>query len=289
MKSRRPWLAALLSLLVGPLGQIYAGRLRRSVVLWVVGAMLLPIFAVAGISLPMGRMGLAVILLCVLAYPVFLAVDAYRVAKHDRDAPLKRYQRWWVYLLAFAAFAIANNVVAYSVRSFVAEAFVVPTRAMSPTIHAGDRVLVDKLWCRPSRLRRNDVVVFRSAGPHSPIYIMRLVGLPGDEIKVADEKVLLNGEEWLDPHGVVDPDWPVYPELSNDGPTQIPADAFFVLGDNRRVSKDSRILGPIPLSDLYGKARVIYWSHERRFPDPYDTSYYQQGPIRWSRIGTRLD
>ncbi|MFV2065343.1 MAG: signal peptidase I [Pirellulales bacterium] len=70
---------------------------------------------------------------------------------------------------------------------------------MSPTILPGDRILVDKSWCEPTSLRRNDVVVFRSAGPDSPLYVMRLVGLPGDQIEIANEKVLLNGEEWPAP------------------------------------------------------------------------------------------
>ncbi|MDP6468750.1 MAG: signal peptidase I [Pirellulaceae bacterium] len=289
VKPRRPWLAALMSLLGGPLGQIYAGRLRRSLVLWGVGAVLLPILAFATISLPIGCTGFAVLLLCMLGFPIYLTIDAYMVAKHRRDVPLRRYQRWWVYLLAFVAFAIANNLVAHTVRAVVAEAFVVPTRAMSPTILPGDRILVDKLWCQPTRLRRNDIVVFRSEGPDSPLYVMRLVGLPGDKIEVVDEKVLLNGKEWSDLNAVVDLDLPPYPELSNYGPIHIPSGSFFVLGDNRRLSKDSRVIGAIPLSDLHGKARMIYWSHERRFPDPWDTSYYEVGPIGWSRIGTRLD
>jgi hypothetical protein len=62
-----------------------------------------------------------------------------------------------------------------------------------------------------------------------------------------------------------------------------------VLGDNRRRSRDSRISGPIPLADFYGKARLIYWSRPRQFPDPDDTTRYTHGPIRWDRIGARLD
>ena len=79
------------------------------------------------------------------------------------------------------------------------------------------------------------------------------------------------------------------PEYANFGRIQVPADSMFVLGDNRRISKDSRFLGTIPLSDLHGIARIVYWSQERRFPDPEDTSYYELGPIDWSRIVTRLD
>ena len=149
-KPRRAWLAALLSLLGGPLGQVYVGRFRRSVVFWIIGALLLPILAFSSVSLPLGRFGLALLLLSVLAFPVYLAVDAFLLAKRNRDAPLKRYQRWWIYLLVFVAFCLANNAVAHAIRSFMGEAFVVPTRAMAPTIQPGDRILVDKLWCARS-------------------------------------------------------------------------------------------------------------------------------------------
>lgn len=288
-RSRRPWLAALLSLLGGPLGQVYVGRLRRSLVLWIVGSLLLPTFILAAVSLPLGRVSFALLLLCVIAFPFYLAIDAYLLAKRNRDAPLKSYQRWWVYALAFVTFAIANNIVAHAARSFVAEAFVVPTRSMSPTIQPGDRILVDKLWCRPERLRRNDIVVFHSEGPGSTLYVMRLVGLPGDDIEIVDEKVRLNGTAWDDPHSFISDDVPASPDLTDYGPIRIPSDSFFVLGDNRRMSKDSRIIGSIPLSDLHGKARTIYWSQERLFPNPRNTSHYLLGPIGWDRIGTRLD
>ncbi len=286
---RRPWLAALMSLLGGPVGQIYAGRFRRSLVLWIAGGVLLPIFAIAAVSLPTGRMGLTLILLSAIGFPILLAVDAFLVAKRRRDVPLARYQRWWVYLLAIIAFCIGNTFVANVIRTYGVEALVVPVRSMSPTILPGDRMLVDKFWRQPDRLRRNDVVVFRSEGPGSSLFVMRLVGLPGDVIEIVEEKILLNGNEWPDPHASVDPNLPSYPGLANYGPIQIPSDTFFVLGDNRRMAKDSRIMGPISFSDLHGIVRMIYWARERRFPDPGDTSNYETGPVVWSRIGARLD
>lgn len=289
VKPRRLWLAALLSLCSsGPLGQIYVGRLRRSLVLWTTGA-ILTLLASTFIWLPIGRFSLAAFLLCAIAFPVYLAVDALVIANRYRTAPLKPYQRWWVYLIAYFTFGVANSAVANVVRSFVVESFVNPTRAMSPTIQPGDQILVDRLWTRPTRLRRNDVVVFRSAGPNSPFFVMRVVGLPGDEIEIANEKVILNGTEWNDEHAVIDDDLSVYPGLANYGPILVPADSFFVLGDNRRISTDSRIIGPIPFSDLHGKARMIYWARERRFLNRRDTSSYELGPIGWSRIGARLD
>lgn len=258
-------------------------------VLWAVGGLLEPILSFGSISLPLGEFGLVLLFTYALAYPIYLAVDAFVLARRNRDAPMKPYQRWWVYALMFLAFCVANHLVARTVRAFVAEGFVVPTGAMDPTIQPGDRILVDKLWCGPDRLRRNDVVVFRSEGPGSALYVMRVVGLPGDGIEVRHERLLLNGEPCDDPHAVFADGFPLLPEMAHFGPLTIPSDSFFVLGDNRRMSKDSRILGPIPLSDLHGRARIIYWSRDRRYPDPRDPWHYEPGNIRWDRIGARLD
>jgi len=272
-----------------PLGQVYAGRFRRSVALWCVGGFLVPIFAFASNSLPLGRSYFVLLVLFALAFPIYLAVDAFLLARRNRDAPLQTYQRWWIYVLLFGVFFSANNAVSQVVRSFIAESFVVPTRAMSPTIQAGDRMLVDRLWSRAKRLQRNDVVVFRSVGPDSPLFVMRVVGLPGDVIEIKNERVLIDGADWDDDNAVFDGPLPSHVDLANYGPVTIPDDSFFVLGDNRRLARDSRLLGPIPLADFYGKARMIYWSQAREFPNPHDTSHYTLGSVRWDRMGTRLD
>ena len=217
-KPRRPWLAAILSLMSGPVGQIYAGRLRRSIILWCVGAALLPAFAFAAMSLPINRAGVVFLLLCVVAFPIGIAADAFFLARRHRDAPLKAYQRWWAYLVAFAMFYSGNYLVAQLVRSFVAEAFVVPMRAMSPTIRSGERIVVDKFWRHPTRLRRNDVVVFSSAGPGSPFYVMRLAGLPGDTIEMVDDRLILNGSDVGDQHAFIDSNFPAYPEKATMTP-----------------------------------------------------------------------
>jgi signal peptidase I len=187
------------------------------------------------------------------------------------------------------AFGLANSAVVCFDRAFVSEAFVIPTRGMSPTLEPGDRILVDKLWYRRREVHRNDLVVFRSQGPNSPLFVQRVVGLPGDDVEVRNERVLINGVQWDDPHAVFDGPLPPLGPPADYGPAKIPADCCFLLGDNRRMSKDSRFLGPIPLSDIYGIARIIYWSRERTFLQPYDPEHYVSGPIRWDRIGIRLD
>ena len=288
-KPRRPWLAGILSLLCGPLGQVYAGRLRRSLLLWLVGFCLFPVLAFCTISLPIGRASLVLLLLCAVAFPVFCAVDAFLLARRNRHAVPKPYQRWWVYVFMCVMFCLGNGAVTEFVRSFVGESFVVPGRSMSPTIQPGDRILVDKRWYIRNRIHRNDVVVFRSGGPDSPLYVRRVAGLPGDEIEIENERVFINGSEWDDPHAVFNAPLPPFSDMVNHGPVKITLDRCFLLGDNRRMSKDSRMTGLIPLSNVCGVARWIYWSRECTFPDPNDTTHYVPGPIQWQRLGLRLD
>jgi signal peptidase I len=263
--------------------------LRRSVVLWLFGASMSPLFALAAITMPVGRLVCALLVLWLLGYPLFLATDAYLLARQNRTSPLKRYQRWWFYVVMYVAFLASNAAVAVTVRSFVAEAFVVPGRSMSPTIQHRDRIVVDKLWGSPERLERGDVVVFRSDGPGSPLFVMRVAGLPGEQIEIKNERVFIDGAIWNDDRAVFQGPLPPEPDLPEGGALKIPSDCFFVLGDNRRRSYDSRWLGPIPFSDFYGIGRMVYWSQDHTFPDPDDTSRSIPGRIRWDRIGQRLD
>jgi len=230
-----------------------------------------------------------VLFLCVVAVPVYFAVDAFLLAKRNRFPSRKGYQRWWAYVLFFVLFCLGNNAVAHLVRSFIGEAFIVPTRGMSPTILPGERILVDRLWYSRDHVHRGDVVVFRSEGPGSPLFVQRVVGLPGDEIEIRNERVFINKAEWDDPHAVFTGPPPSFEAMVDYGPARIPAECYFLLGDNRRMSKDSRMIGPIPRSDLYGVARFVYWSRERTFPNPDDTTHHAPGAFHWDRLGLRLD
>jgi signal peptidase I len=290
IRPRRPWLAGFLSLLGGPVGQVYAGHFRRSIILWCAAALLLPV-VIATVSLPIGRWGIVLLMLLVLGIPVYLAVDAFLLARRNRHSPLKRYQQWWVYVLLFFGFMAGNQAVARITKAFIAEAFSVPGRSMVPTIQHADRILVDKLWFDVDRLERNDVVVFRvqDRPEVSTFYVMRVIGLPDDEIEIRNERVLINGAEWQDEHAFFDGPLSPFVDMANHGPVIVDYDCCFVLGDNRRNAKDSRFLGQIPLADIHGKARLVYWSRDYTFPDPRDGSSAVPGRFRWDRIGRRLD
>jgi signal peptidase I len=144
---------------------------------------------------------------------------------------------------------------------FVAEAALVEEGpSMQPNLYRGDRVMTEKVSYRLHEPRRGDVVVVsRPAGEKS--LIKRVVGLPGEVLEVRQGHVWIDGE-------LLDEPWVTYFGGPDYEPTRIPEGHVFVLGDNRPNSRDSRHIGPVPLSDIRGHALFIYWpvQHIRDVP-----------------------
>lgn len=290
IKPRRPWLAGLLSLTGAPIGQLYAGRPKRAIVLWILCSVILPLAMYLLFRIPLNRLLILASTIVILATPLFLAVDAFLIARRDRQQQLQLYQRWWVYLLVWAGALVVGNISSYLFRSHLTAAFIVPSRAMAPTIEHNDRILVDKLAFNTSQLKRNDLAIHWSSGPIPQLNVKRIMGLPGETVEVREEQLLIDGKPVTDEFAFIDIDQPLIPELTNYGPVTIPAGSFFVLGDNRRNSLDSRMNGPIPADRFQGIARMIYWSNDYTFrKHPRRPPEWIRGAIRWDRIGKRLD
>lgn len=178
-------------------------------------------------------------------------------------------------VLILLAFALAILL-----KTFVVQAFYIPSGSMEPTLDPGDRVLVNKVFYEPSR---SDVVVFSDpkdgrsedrgifdgflnwlsqglgfARPEHEDFIKRVIGLPGETVELRDGKLFVDGRRIREPYlrGPVD--------TRDYGPIQVPPDSLFVLGDNRLDSNDSRFaLGFIPEDKVVGKAFVIIWPPSR--------------------------
>ena len=140
------------------------------------------------------------------------------------------------------------------VRPFVVEAFYIPTESMVPTLEIGDRVFVNKFVYRFSQPERGNVVVFKSVEGDGEELIKRIVGVPGDEIRVRNGVLFVNNERWEESY-VND----AFPDSSYYGPVRVPAGEVFVMGDNRGNSRDSRFFGPIPIESIEGKAFMVFW------------------------------
>lgn len=287
-KPRRPILAAFLSLVGGALGQLYAGRGRRFLVLTAVSLILLPVVTGVTLALPVSRLAFVLLMLSYLVWPLFLCVDAFRCAKQARQQQLNWYQRWWIYPLVYIGFAGVSMGVSHLERAFVFEAFVMPTGSMEPTIVSGDRILVSKLVSQSEGIAHGNVVVFRSWEPDRTMRVKRVIAIAGDTIEIKNEVVFLNGEEIDEPYAKFEGDQSGFDQLVNTKRTTVPPGHFFVLGDHRRNSLDSRMSGPVPISDFCGQAVRIYWSRPRTWVELPRPGDYQTGPIAWDRIGMQI-
>ena len=154
------------------------------------------------------------------------------------------------YIAKGALFVVLSLAFAVALFHFMFQPFQVAGLSMSPSLADRDYLLVDRVFFRSTGIRRGDLVVFKIEG--DPRYMVkRVVGLPGEEISSHDGLVAVNGK-LLSPTT-----WggPQYPDF---GPVQIPLDAYFCMGDNPKVSLDSRTFGPIKKGQIYGKPLLRY-------------------------------
>lgn len=182
----------------------------------------------------------------------------------------------------YAEAAVIAIILALFIRTFVVQAFKIPSGSMEPTLLVGDHILVNKFLYGVkipfinktlipiSEPKRDDVIVFIYPVDKSKDFIKRVIGLPGDEIEIVNNKIHINGDPFEDKYGY-------YPDLGRKavnpagktrfGPVKVPKDHLFVMGDNRNHSYDSRFWGFVPIDTVKGKAFIIYWSwpHWKRF------------------------
>ncbi len=126
--------------------------------------------------------------------------------------------------------------------------------SMLPNLEDQDRLFINKMAFRVGKVERGDVVVFQYPRVHTKSYIKRVIGLPGDRVEIDHGRVIVNG--------VVLPE-PYVPSRFTDDRSQpemkIPANEYFVMGDHRSISSDSRDFGPVDRELIYGKAAFVYW------------------------------
>ena len=195
----------------------------------------------------------------------------------------------------FEAICIAI-LLALFIRTFVVQAFKIPSGSMLPTLLIGDHLLVNKfiygirmpfsgkVLISYKKPERGDVVVFRYPKDRSIDYIKRVVGTPGDTIEIRAKKVLVNGEAVADPHAHISSPAILSAASSprdNFGPVLVPEGRIFVMGDNRDNSYDSRFWGFVDQQDILGKAFILYWSWDIDKPL---LSLDRIESIRWSRV-----
>jgi len=177
-------------------------------------------------------------------------------------------------LREYAEAAVIAVLLALFIRTFVVQAFKIPSGSMEPTLLVGDHILVNKFLygikipfiqktlVPITNPQRGDVMVFIYPVDPSKDFIKRVIGLAGDKVEMIGKTVYINGKPYDDPHGYYSPAGGPGESSAREhfGPFSVPKDHLFVMGDNRNHSYDSRYWGFVPIESVKGKAFIIYWS-----------------------------
>jgi len=209
-----------------------------------------------------------------------------KTAVIDGDSPKRSRFRENVEAILIAV------IIALFIRTFVVQAFKIPSGSMKPTLQVGDHILVNKfiygvkipylstVVLPVKDPQRGDIVVFKFPVDPRKDFIKRVIALPGDVVEIRDKTIFINARRVNHDFGVFSDPRTIAGNLKprdNLGPITVPKDALFVMGDNRDESFDSRFWGFVPIRDVSGKAFIIYWS--------WDSDDFN---VRWRRLAGLL-
>jgi len=204
-------------------------------------------------------------------------------------------------------------ILALFIRTFVVQAFKIPTGSMETNLLIGDHLLVNKVVYSPSGLplesallpkkpiQRGHVIVFKFPEDPTRDFIKRVIGLPGETVEIRNKAVFIDGKKLDEPyvHFLEPPEDSEYAEVhprgddrDSWGPKTVPPGQLFVMGDNRDNSRDSRFWGFLPEDQVKGRALIVYWSYEASRDEYHRTGYGEWvtdtlsafGKTRWNRF-----
>lgn len=286
IEPREPRTALLLSICPG-LGQMYAGHIVRGIILYVT---LIVVSWLAAIAFMYVDNRIAGFLLLSVPFigVLLIALDAFRCAKKQpRDYRLAWFNKPWVYAGVFLFLLVtANPIMDFFVGKNVIRAFYITTAGMTPTILVNDILVINKL----ALPKKGDIAMIefsKSTEKSNQLtnimakqLVSRIIAGPGDTVELRGKDVLVNGEKLVEPYAYYSNEvnlTNVGGEMNKIGPMQIPADNYFVLGDNRNFSMDSRVFGFIDKNRIIGKATKVFWSWS-----------LAQDSIQWDRTAKAL-
>lgn len=295
---RKPLLALLMSLVLPGFGQLYNGEANKAIWLFLGFALLsIPGVALVALYLPDGWMMPALLasMTATLSLWLYGMFDAWREAKKRRDYRPRAWQTSGAYLLVLIACnALAMPLLIDYVRQHQVESFRIPSTSMEPTVVQGDILFADKRYncggCK-HRIRRGDIAIFTYPNDRTLKYIKRIIALPGDRVQVSGRDIRVNGNALSAPpaaapsgNETVETEdgrrwrvlWGDAAPAPADADLVVPPGQVFVLGDNRGASTDSRKFGFVPMQDVVGRARQVWFS---KGPDG----------MRWQRLGLSLE
>jgi len=173
-----------------------------------------------------------------------------------------RSRRWRLGLAVGVPAFFLDLIVAVLVSTFIILFLYQPVRvegtSMLPQLEDQDRLFIDKIAYKVGEIHEGDVVVFEYPGDHSKSYIKRVIGLPGDRLRIDHGRVYLNGKRLQEPYVPLR-----FEDDRSVSEMVLPPHEYWMMGDHRSISSDSRDFGPVDRSLIYGKAVFVYWPMEQ--------------------------
>jgi signal peptidase I len=289
----RPLVALGAGFLMPGLGQVYLGDPVRGAGILLAVGLAVPMAARLALAGPASLLCFVALLGLVAAVGLYVCSAAAAFRRASQPGPARQpWQRGGVYALYFVAgYLFVLSPLTARARGELLETFVIPSASMAPTVLPGDRILADKTVGTQggAKLWRGALALFVYPNDRTSIFIKRIVGLPGDRVELGRGQLVVNGRNVsVGPsrergdQGDYEVQWP-----GDDGGRHLPAPEStltlvvppgqaFVLGDNRGAAIDSRRFGTVPLSDIRGIARQIWFSS------------HPGAGVRWGRVGKLL-
>ena len=258
-RTLNPVLAFLANFLGPALGYVYVGRLK---LVWVIVGTLFAVVSLASWSrLVLTQTGFYLTAALLVAISIVPLVHSPIIALREKKAPPKKYNAWWFYIAwIVAGLLLTQTLPGLRSMAFGYDIFDLPSQSMSPTLQEGDYIVVDTWAPERTAPKFGDLYVFDIGDGRGTKYVKRVVGLPGDHLEIRDALLFRNGLPVNEPYlahvdGVMAMGKEFGPEILGDA-------EYFVLGDNRSRSRDSRYLGPVPAERLHGLVRLRWFAYD---------------------------
>lgn len=198
----------------------------------------------------------------------------------DTLPPANPSKRWYLHLADGALVILAISAILIFIYFYsLQKSYRIPATSMEPSILKGDHVITFK-YIGDQKPKRGDIVIFPYPDDRHKAYLKRIVGMPGETLEIRQQQVYINNKGLEEPYAQHTEPPQAKLEFPRDdfGPIMIPDEHFFVIGDNRENSIDSRLFGPLEIKDIERKVKIIYWSWNN-----------EENTVRWDRIGKILE
>jgi signal peptidase I len=275
------------------LGHLYAGAPLRGVgavaALFVV---VIPAVVLARVLLDFSETSVIIGVVVAIALFLLVPLDGALTARRRRGHPPTRWNRVWIYVAYAVLYSVLSGpLIKWELDHFWFRTFKIPSGAMMDTLLIGDMVIADMRKSKLFPLRRGQIIVFRHPEKLDVAYIKRAIGLPGETVELRDGFLYVDGRRVDEPY--VQPDFRQQDPHRNFGPLVVQQDHYFVLGDHRNQSSDSRFWGQVPQALVEGRARSIWWSYDEGSAEGLSAwaanLFRIITRVRWERLGRSLD